>query len=100
MVKHIVMWNIQENKDKEEVFNTFKEMLESLKDTIPSLRYLEVGKNFNDSPAGHDISLYSEFDDQAGLDAYQIHPEHIKVSSYGKTVLCDRRICDYFHDQD
>lgn len=98
MVKHIVMWNIQEDKDKEAVFNTFKTMLLGLKETIPTIKHLEVGQNFNESPAGHDISLYSEFDSKEALDAYQIHPEHLKVSAYGKTVLCDRCICDYYHE--
>ncbi|MBN1461569.1 MAG: Dabb family protein [Armatimonadetes bacterium] len=44
------------------------------------MRHLEVGLDIGAARDSWDIVIYSEFDDRAGLDAYQAHPEHVKVA--------------------
>lgn len=95
MVKHIVMWNIQEQFDKTEVINTLKEKLEALKSEIDFIIALEVGCNFNDSDASHDVVLYSVFETQADLDDYIVHPAHVEVGKYVRSVVKDRVVVDY-----
>jgi Stress responsive A/B Barrel Domain len=51
-----------------------------LRDLVPSVRHLEVGLDIRSASDPWDIVIYSEFDDRAGLDAYQVHPEHVKVA--------------------
>ncbi|MGB3729565.1 MAG: Dabb family protein [Thermodesulfobacteriota bacterium] len=39
--------------------------------------------------------LYSEFDDQEGLNAYQNHPEHVKIVDFVGEIRTDRAVVDY-----
>ena len=37
-------------------------------------------------PRSYDTGLVAVFRDRAGLEAYTVHPEHIKVAAFGKTI--------------
>jgi len=89
------MWNIKEGFDKKEVIPVLKDRLTALIGQVPTLRKLELGVNYNNNPSGHDVCLYTEFDDQAGLEAYIIHPAHKEVGLYVRSVVCDRADTDY-----
>ena len=91
MLKHIVMWKLKTKADAEQV----KRILEALNGKIPTLKYLEVGINLTHSDASADVVLYSEFDDKAGLQAYQEHPEHQAVLPFMKSVVNERIVVDY-----
>ena len=91
MVKHIVMWTLHDKKDALEVKNT----LEALKDKVPSILEIEVGIDFNQSEASADVVLYSTFENSAGLEAYQAHPDHQAVLPMMKRVTSSRKVVDY-----
>jgi len=98
MIKHIVMWRLKDEAagaTKEENALKLKDSLESLTDKIPSLKAAEVGLNFNPSPVAFDVVLYSEFEDQEGLNAYQNHPEHVKIADFVGEIRTDRAVVDY-----
>ena len=98
MVKHIVLWKLKDNLDgkpKKELAAELKSALEGLKRNIPGIRALEVGLNTNPAETASDVSLYTEFKTQADLDAYQKHPEHLKVVEFVKKVTTERRVSDY-----
>ena len=94
MVKHIVMFDFKDEK-KEENLQKAKVMLEALLKTVPSLKSMEVGINFSQEERAMDMSLYSEFDDREGLEAYAIHPEHLKVVEFIKSVATASKVSDY-----
>ncbi|MBL4930454.1 Dabb family protein [Clostridium paridis] len=98
MIKHIVMWKLQEfaeGKSKEENAKVIKEGLESLINKIDTLKAIEVGININETAQAFDIVLYSEFDTVEGLDVYQNHPEHLKVAGFVRSVVSERVVADY-----
>lgn len=95
MVKHIVMWNIKETEDKVNVLNTLKEKLEALKNEIKVINHLEVGFNYNVSDAARDVVLFSEFSTREDLEAYVVHPAHVAVGEYVRSVVKDRVVVDY-----
>ncbi len=98
MIKHIVMWRLKQEAagaTKQENAMRLKESLESLKDKIESLKAVEVGINYNPSPAAFDVVLYSEFDDEEGLNAYQNHEEHLKIVDFVGEIRTDRAVVDY-----
>jgi len=98
MVKHIVMWRLKDfanGASKEENARKLKIYLESLRDKISEIKYIEVGINVNSSEAASDVVLYSEFDSLDTLDAYQKHPEHIKIAGFVNEVRSERRVVDY-----
>lgn len=98
MIKHIVMWRLKDSAagaSREENAKKLKESLEDLKDKIEDIKAIEVGINFNSSPAAFDVVLYSEFEDREGLDAYQNHPEHLKIVDFVGEIRTDRAVVDY-----
>lgn len=98
MIKHIVMWRLKDSAagaSREENAKKLKQSLEDLKDKIRDIKALEVGINFNASPAAFDVVLYSEFADMEGLDSYQNHPEHLKIVDFVGEIRTDRAVVDY-----
>lgn len=90
MIKHIVMWNVRGGTPVEKTRNiaSLKCSFESLRGCIPGLLYLEVGVDASGVDYACDVVLYSEFESQAALDAYAVHPEHLRI----KRELADLRI--------
>jgi Stress responsive A/B Barrel Domain len=98
MIKHIVMWQLKDSANgagKEENAKKLKSYLESLKGKISEIRHIEVGININRSDAAFDVVLYSEFDKLKDLEAYQKHPEHLKIVGFVNEVRLERRVVDY-----
>lgn len=98
MIKHIVMWRL---KDFAEGMNKMgnavkiKELLESLRGKIREIKHIEVGINITGADGSSDVVLYSEFDRTEDLNAYQKHPEHLKIVQFVKEVCEERRVVDY-----
>lgn len=98
MIKHIVMWRLKDFADargKEENARKLKSHLESLKSKIKEIKHIEVGINITISEAASDVVLYSEFDSMDDLEAYQRHPEHMKVVDFVNEIRLERRVVDY-----
>ncbi len=94
MIIHIVMFQFKE-ENKEEHINRVSDMLNALLDSVPTLRGMEVGRNFNESERAMDLSIITSFDDKEGLKAYAMHPEHLKVVEYIKETTTLSRVVDY-----
>ncbi|WP_410495890.1 Dabb family protein [Cellulosilyticum sp. ST5] len=97
MIKHIVAWNFKEEISQEENCNNakkVKEELEGLKAKIKEIRTIEVIIEALKS-GSFDVILVSEFDSIETLQAYQIHEEHLRVSSFAGSVLRNRKCIDY-----
>lgn len=98
MIKHIVMWKLKdlaEGGTREENAKKIKERLEALKGVVSELKDIEVGINFEKSDMAYDVVLYSVFEDEAGLEIYQKHPEHLKVVDFIGKVKDKRIVADY-----
>lgn len=96
MIKHIVMWRLNEQAgNKTENALQLKQRLESLNGKIPGLIRLEVGIDFSKEEESSDVILYSEFESREALAAYQVHPAHNEVIPFVKSVRGERRVVDY-----
>jgi len=94
MIVHIVMFEFK-NNNKEANIAKAKMMLIELVAKIDPLISMEVGVNFNSSERAYDMSLYSTFETQEGLDTYVAHPEHLKVVAFIKEVTLISKVVDY-----
>jgi len=97
VIKHIVGWNFKEELSQQENYNNakkVKEKLEGLKAKIKEIKAIEVIIEPLKS-GSFDVILISEFDSIETLEAYQIHEEHLGVSSFVGAVLKNRKCIDY-----
>jgi hypothetical protein len=98
VVRHIVLWRLQESangRSKAENAAEVKRLLEGLNGKIPGLLKLEIGVDFSGTAESADIALYSEFESRAALDAYQVHPLHEAVKPVVMAARSERRLVDY-----
>ena len=75
MVKHIVLFKLKDQKDRQKALNA----LNGMKGKIDGLLDLEAGADFLDSERSYDIALICTLKDRAALDYYQSHPVHQPV---------------------
>ena len=98
MIRHIVFWTLQEEAEgrtKSENAVVMKQMLDSLKNSIPQIIELETGINFNTTDTAWDIALWSAFASNEDLDTYQKHPAHLKVVEFIRKIRNQRAVIDY-----
>ena len=94
MIKHVVMWKFKDGvveADKLEM----KRQLDALKGLVPTLVDISVGMDFSRKDRSWDMVLYSEFESLEGLEAYAVHPEHLKVVEFVKRVVSEGAAVDY-----
>ena len=91
MVKHIVLYTLKEDVNKEEAIAIVADALESLVGKIPGLNWMEI----NAAQGGMDYALYSEFESREALTAYASHPLHIEAKGHFFHLLDSRVAADY-----
>ena len=94
MVVHIVTFKFKEENKKANIIHA-KQMLENLMGAVPTLRSIDVGVNFCTEERAMDLSIITVFESKEGLDAYAIHPEHLKVVEFIKSVVEYSKVVDY-----
>lgn len=80
---------------KDELMDRIKQDLQSLKNVIPEIKDMEIGRNSNELPTSFDVALYSEFESKEDLEIYQKHPEHLKVAEFIRQIRTDAVVVDY-----
>ena len=85
MLTHIVIWKYRDDVEPE-VRETHVKLLRGLAATIPSIESLAVGSDVLKLPRSYHTGLVAVFRDRAGLEAYTVHPEHIKAAEFGRTI--------------
>ena len=86
MVIHIVAWKYradvsQEDREKHQAG------LRALRNIVPGIESLSVGFDFLRAWNSFDIGLCARFRDRAVLEAYTVHPEHVKVVEFGRGLV-------------
>ena len=98
MIKHIVMWKFKdeaEGQSREANMAKAKEILFALEPIIPELKKMEIGKDITHSDMSMDLVLLTEFETVEDMKTYAVHPEHLKVSKFIRSVIESRRVIDY-----
>lgn len=85
MLTHIVIWKYK-SEVEQEVREEHVRLLRALASVIEEIGNLSVGFDVVKLPRSFDSGLVAVFRDRAALEAYTIHPEHIKVAALGKTI--------------
>ena len=85
MLTHIVIWKYRKDIERE-VREDHVALLRGLVGTIPEIVSFSVGFDVLHLPRSYDTGLVTVFQDRAGLEAYTIHPAHIKVAELGRSI--------------
>ena len=96
MLRHIVMMRFKNRNDVEKISASVKTMLDDLIPVVDALKRMEVGINVNTKPAAYDLVLTADFDDEAGLNDYRAHPDHVKILDFMKEVVEKTTVVDYY----
>lgn len=93
MIKHVVMWKFKE-ENKEQNLKKAKEMLLALPAVIGEIKKMEVYFDITHSDMSMDMMLDTEFLSVEDMKAYAVHPEHLKVSAFVRSVIESRVVLD------
>ena len=98
MVKHVILWKLDESKNEEEKEKIKKNMklhLEGLVGKVPGLISMQININ----PLGTsnaDVMLDSTLESAEALKGYSKHPEHVAVAdTYVRPYTVERTCMDY-----
>jgi len=86
MVTHIVVWKYRADTPQA-VREDHQAQLRALRDIVPGIESLTVGFDFLRAPNSYDIGLWAQFRDRSVLDAYTVHPQHVKVVELGRQIV-------------
>ena len=98
MIKHLVFWRLKDSahgNSKRENALEIQRLLSGLHGKIPGLLTIEVGLDLSQTPNSSDVALYSEFESEAALLAYQSHPLHQAIVPFVAEAAAERRVVDY-----
>lgn len=97
MIRQIVAIHYKDSFSKEENqahAKSVKALLEALKQVIPGI--IEFAVHINLYSSNNVDGVYdSIFENEKVLDDYQVHPEHVRVTNYIRTVMKDRGCVDF-----
>ena len=85
MLTHIVVWkyraDISQATRDEHVAG-----LRGVSSVVPGIESFSVGFDTLHLTRSYDTGLVAVFRDRAALDAYTVHPDHVKVADFGRGI--------------
>lgn len=95
MIRHIVLFKMKEECADDEK-QKLMDVLKSLKDSTDGLMLeCEVACDVAFTPTSYDVSLNSLFMNMDSVNAYVVHPAHVKALDYIKKVSGSITKIDY-----
>ena len=107
MINHVVLFKLKKYESlsqKQDVIGSIEEALLCLKDKSSSTEKTssvlgnlpaDVGINYELEAKSYDLCLISHFENIEELDAYRVHPEHLKVVELIGLHAVDRGAVDF-----
>ena len=94
MISHVVLIRLRGGLGHEREERFLAQAREVL-GPIPGVRNLKVGRNLRPDGA-HPFALVMDFDHEAALKAYQVHPEHQRfLADIIGPIVEDKQVVDY-----
>lgn len=96
MICHIVLIRLKADVSSDDT-EAFVVEAQKILGPIPGVQNLRVGRGLGvKSEKLHPIALVMEFDDDAALEGYQVHPEHQRfVKDVVGPIEDDKQVYDY-----
>ena len=98
MVDHLVLFAVKEDASAEDVEDLLSS-LRNLRESIPNVMDLSVGKDFSGRAKGYTHGLFARFRTTDDLRVYLEHPDHQAVVERLETLTSGRLVIDYDHER-
>jgi len=85
MLTHLVVWKYHSDV-AQATRDEHVARLKSLSTVVPGIESFSVGFDALHRPRSYDTGLVAVFRDHAALDAYTVHPDHVKVADFGRNI--------------
>jgi len=85
VLTHIVVWKYRA-RVAQATRDEHVARLRSVSDVVPGIESFSVGFDTLHLSRSYDTGLVAVFRDRAALDAYTIHPDHVKVADFGRVI--------------
>jgi len=85
MLTHMVVWKYRADVPQA-TREDHVDRLRSLRSIVPGIENLSVGFDTLHLSRSFDTGLVGVFRDRAALDAYTVHPDHMKVAEFGRGI--------------
>ena len=97
MIRHVVSWKLNgtDAAARAEQAATITATLTALPPVIPEILSLQVGTNSAYPESNWDVVLIADYDSLEGLEAYQVHPEHVAATHVIKPLVAARSNVDF-----
>ena len=98
MINHVVLFklkNYNSEAEKQDTIATLEDALLGLLGKISELKHIEVGVNYEITSKSYDICLFTHFESVIDLDAYRVHPDHVKVVELLNQHVVERAAVDF-----
>ena len=97
MIRHIVLFRLaaEDDTQRREDASEIASRLEALHSQIAGIESIRVDRDLGLVDGHWDLALVSEHEDNAALEAYQVHPLHKEAAAFIASVISDRAVVDY-----
>ena len=94
MIRHVAVFRFRPTFTATER-DHWMSLLRALPAQIPELRSMTVGVDILGAAASHELAIVADFDDLAGLEAYNRHPAHVEVLRISAPVKLSLATVDF-----
>ena len=97
MIRHVVSWKLNGTDAAARAAQaaTITATLTALPAVIPEILSLEVGTNSAYPDSNWDVVLIADYDSLEGLEAYQVHPDHVAATHVIRPLVSERSNVDF-----
>lgn len=95
-IRHIVAWKLTTDDAEERAEQTgrIRRDLLALREVVPGIVDITVGSDVVGG-SNWDLAIVADFTDVAALEGYQVHPAHLEVVAYVRSVVSERAAVDF-----
>lgn len=96
-IRHVVSWKLaaEDAAERQEHGTEVARRLNALQAEIPQILSITAGVNVAYPEANWDVTLVADFASLEALDEYQVHPAHLEVVGFVRSVVASRASVDF-----
>lgn len=96
-IRHVVSWKLAETDPALQAAQAaeIKALLEALRGQIEGMSAIDVGVNAIGPESNWNLVLIADYDDEAALTAYQVHPSHVAATGVIRGYVSERSCVDF-----